>query len=1286
VDSAPQPLLSSSVRPALASSLAQAERLEKKCEWRQAADLYRQILGESSPDMSLNDTARITSQLAESYFRAAFQAKDHVEFLRIIALSRDSYNTAADDYEEVGVHGESNRMTARKLFAEYWLVSQETTQMMQLLQECVKVAAETVRLAENEQDSEHLAYAHKDQLAYICELLFFMEEWALANEHFHTALASGEAAVKSFEESGRDQDLVEALHLTILLLSVHGAGVILPVEEVKRLKPQATALAEKLSDASNRLGSEYAKSLRDEALGLIAYFFEGDPAKALKLFENGFEAVTDTRDSLLLGRFYNGAVVMAAWIETPEDSEQKRSLLNKSLKEFIPVAIRNMRVSNHPQWLNWTYGWWAECHFCLAREVETEPEKKTLELRKAIEIARKGMEYERDSGWTAASHALSKSLFLLARLSSDVAEKKVLLSEALPIREDQARKADAQFPHSFDKAVMYFYLGDAKVELAATEQDVESRKAILQSAATVMAECVEVAVNWPTPERLVAIARFEETYGDILLQLDRLGAETNQSREAIKIYSDAVSHLKKGDFPGPAAPLLWKVANVHDSLGDYRQASETFRTAAQTYEEVSRKAPGATDTLADLASYMQAWAWIEDARLNHSEDEFSLASENYLKAAETMQASRHWNYLASHYRACALLERAEALSWQEQHEESLKSFKSAERIFQETRRDLEKRLADGTAREDRAELDSWIQITISREKYSCGRSDLEEAVILDRKGQEAASSKEYLSASEIFRELSANSVSDQAKREFETLTQICKAWSKMKDAEANASPELYAEASKLFNEAQAVATRKRSRLLAFANASMCRALEAGTRFRETRDTRLYADIKKSLETATDYYGQAGDDNAEEWTRATKRLFDALAYLSEAESEIESKRKAELYHLAVKQLDNAALLYDKAGYPSKKEEALRHLRRAKEEKELLLTPIEALADSPALGTGAVVPASLLRDKAVGLERFETAQVVGNIGLRERECRVGTDLTLELELANVGRTPATLVKLENIAPDGLEINREAGPNRLEDNYLDFRGRRLEYMKSHEVKLSLRAKQKGTFQISPRILFVDEGGNYRSYEFEPATINVKEHGIFGLSEGGRRLAAIMFTDIVGYTALSQRDEKQALKVLERHNNLLRPIFAKHGGIEIKTIGDSFLAEFTSALAATECAIEIQQMLAEVNKDTESSSFMVRIGLHLGDVIGRGNDIFGDAVNIASRIQPLAEPGGICLSEGVYSVIRNKISYPIEMVPAVTLKNVELPMNVYTIARFSNTERRETREPTAQKPLPKS
>ncbi len=165
-------------------------------------------------------------------------------------------------------------------------------------------------------------------------------------------------------------------------------------------------------------------------------------------------------------------------------------------------------------------------------------------------------------------------------------------------------------------------------------------------------------------------------------------------------------------------------------------------------------------------------------------------------------------------------------------------------------------------------------------------------------------------------------------------------------------------------------------------------------------------------------------------------------------------------------------------------------------------------------------------------------------------------------------------------------------------------------------------------------------------------------------RRLAALMFTDIVGYTALAQRDEPLSLKLLERHNRLLRPVFPRFHGKEVKAIGDSFLVEFRSALDATNCAIEIQRLLHETAvSDPGESKVYVRIGIHLGDVVHKGRDVFGDSVNVASRVEPLADPGGICISEPVFGQVRNKIPNQIEKLEPKILKNVEIPLDVYRI-----------------------
>jgi adenylate cyclase len=165
-------------------------------------------------------------------------------------------------------------------------------------------------------------------------------------------------------------------------------------------------------------------------------------------------------------------------------------------------------------------------------------------------------------------------------------------------------------------------------------------------------------------------------------------------------------------------------------------------------------------------------------------------------------------------------------------------------------------------------------------------------------------------------------------------------------------------------------------------------------------------------------------------------------------------------------------------------------------------------------------------------------------------------------------------------------------------------------------------------------------------------------------RKLAAIMFTDMVGYSALSQRDDRLALELLEEHRHLLREIFPRFHGTEIKTIGDAFLVEFGSALEAAQCAIEIQRTLAKRNHDvTLDRRIELKIGIHIGDVVHRNGDVYGDGVNIASRIEQLARAGGICVSMDVERQIRNALEARFEKFGSADLKNIKLPMDLFRI-----------------------
>jgi class 3 adenylate cyclase len=164
-------------------------------------------------------------------------------------------------------------------------------------------------------------------------------------------------------------------------------------------------------------------------------------------------------------------------------------------------------------------------------------------------------------------------------------------------------------------------------------------------------------------------------------------------------------------------------------------------------------------------------------------------------------------------------------------------------------------------------------------------------------------------------------------------------------------------------------------------------------------------------------------------------------------------------------------------------------------------------------------------------------------------------------------------------------------------------------------------------------------------------------------RQLAAIMFTDMVGYSAMAQKDEALALELLEEHRRILREILALFHGTEIKTIGDGFLLQFRSALEAVQCAIELQRTFAKRNHDVSSERRIeLKIGIHLGDVIRRDGDVYGDGVNIASRIEPLAGPGGICISEDVERQVRNAVGRVEKLAPA-ELKNIQLPLALFRL-----------------------
>ena len=166
-------------------------------------------------------------------------------------------------------------------------------------------------------------------------------------------------------------------------------------------------------------------------------------------------------------------------------------------------------------------------------------------------------------------------------------------------------------------------------------------------------------------------------------------------------------------------------------------------------------------------------------------------------------------------------------------------------------------------------------------------------------------------------------------------------------------------------------------------------------------------------------------------------------------------------------------------------------------------------------------------------------------------------------------------------------------------------------------------------------------------------------------RRLAAILAADMVGYSRLMELDEAGTLARLKTHRlELVDPAIAKNKGRIIKTTSDGMLVEFQSVVDAVQCAAEIQRRMAKRNADVPAlRSIQFRIGINLGDVIVEDDDIFGDGVNVASRLQDLACPGGICISSAVKEQIGERCDVAFEDLGEQTVKNIARPIRTFRV-----------------------
>src|SRR6267143_1136324 len=1250
--------------------MREAKRQESEYDWLGAAKSYQKALLVFEPRLS--ERAGIHELSGYAFYRAARQSDAPSDFRERVQAATLEYEEARQSFAELELGRGPRELRCRAMIAYLAF-------MIGRIPDKQALAVESWKLAKESMNQFHQA---RDLLEY-CKTYNILAEtgfYALVYDSsfqsrkniIQEVVSYGEKSVDSLSTLG---DSIELARSCVRLAAALGELSFRFVED-KNWAPYMHRCAELWRKAVG-ISEEEALLEISSPLGfcLTLVWSKDEGARVL---EKALAPGRKTRDRLIIGSIMDQLAFLTPWrVETIEDPGERLELTERSLhyaeeasRHYSSIEFSIPRSAS----LIWDHVPYAEHHLRLA-EYETDPKKRRDRLQKAREAALEGLrqteKYESLAATAAERELLSDALTALARIEPSPENRKLLLDEALDHRNFYTQMLEQLYPLSYySQGWNQNSVADIQYQLAELSKNPESKTRILleatKSKETGLILCENRLQEWERAGisreiEAAGLAAWGYQHGVMLESLFMLTRDSDYSKRAVSAFEKWARTFQRLDLRSRTAECYWKVAQVSLEIEEHSRAAEYFLSASKEYRSAAENILALKDLYLDHATYMEGWHEIELARNSHTKQEYSQASKHYEKAAELHKATKQWNYLAPNYSAWASVELAEDYSRREESREAIQRFQDGIERFAVARGTLlaESNKVEGS--EEKQMISKLAKATEIRRDYCKARIALEEGRILDKRGDHSSSSEKYGEAASTLEKMMHDLESDERRRDIQLVMTLSNAWKIMAQAEAEASSELYLKASRLFEEAKDLNTSEKGKMLSLGHSRFCLALEAGTRFADVRDPALHDTAMQALESAANYYLKAGSKSSSDYSKATGLLYDAYLRLDRAKKEEDQEKKTKIYAMVAKLLQASAAAYASAGYLGKEDEVQRLYDNVKGDHELSLSLTEVLhAPSTLSSPEAFVMPNPTFEKAVGLERFENADVQANLIAPRTILQVGETVDIEIELVNAGRGPARLIKIEEVIVPGFDVTSAPQSYRIEDSHLNMRGRRLDPLKTEEIKLVLRPNVQGQFTLKPRVLYLDESGKYKSHEPEPIEVTV------GGPRPGfeRRLSAIMFTDVVGYTSLTGKNESLALELLEEHRRLLRPFFPMHHGKEVKTVADMFLVEFASALEAVRCAIQIQGALSERNLHCpEDNKIHVRIGVHVGDVEHSQGDVYGDAVNVASRIEPLAEPGGIVITRQVYEQVRNRPDIKMHPMGGHELKNVKEPLELFSV-----------------------
>jgi hypothetical protein len=1090
--------------------LKKGKRSEDEYEFLGAVDHYENALRVYLDNALFQEAIGVHERIGYCHYRAAYQSETNAEFKDQMEHASQAFHYVENLYDKTEVPEKEALILSSNAMARYlesWR-SEQTSVRVQELDTCIETNKRALSLLEESDDGGNYGKVCNDFLTHLYARFELSFEWEECKDIIEESLAYGSKAIEALESMDNDQELAMTYCLLSHFLPDRPMDVYESIDKQNELHQQGRDFAKKAVELSKKIDDKYLLGMSNGILSYYIMELDEDFETAIDLAQSQLEIGKKLSDKLMIARandylsYYVG--YRTYLMEDPEVTKNE----SYDAIQYAEEAIAHYRIINTPlvvAFIPHNEG------FHNLAYIETDLEKKRSFEMKGIEASLDDLEYAGQFcsllGNMYILTQLSSSYRCLGVLERDPVKKKERLLESLQYRDMAIKLSKKAQPFRYwNLCSSHVESAETKRNLAMIENDRKNKLDLLLEAISEMEQGFDLydvhnrVYNLPGNDQQMALVHSK--FGETLVQTYILSDDIKYLERAVDCYRRALEINEKNELPRSVAEIHWKVARLHYQTHNYLLSEEEFVNASNNYRSVAEKYPSHSDFYSDYSIYMEAWSNISKAMHYHSREQYLPERDNFIQTVSLFESSERWKYLSTNFLAWAKLAEAEDLSRNENTEEARALFVETSGLFTHARKSIEDRYAS-IGNTDEAEMASeLISASSLRRDYCLGRAAIEEAKTLNLKGEQAASAERYRVATQTFQRIVDAMENEAERREIRPLIVLCEAWDKMSQAEAQASPDLYNEASSLFEKAREYSLNDKTRLLTMGHASFCRALEAGTRYEVTRDGAMHQELVRHLSSATNFYVRAGFDTATNYSKGIQRLFEAYVYMYDASGEVAPRKRAKLYTMAETLLESSADSFSAARYPEKRDEVARLLSSVKQERKLALSLSEIL-DTPAISSSTRsfdVP-SPSHEQPVGLERFESADVQSKIFMTSDVVTSGEEFSFELELFNSSNVSASLVRVEGLLPDDFEVSKVSGYYKMEEEYLDLKGKRIGPLGTVEITLMAKPTSRGEYTLSPSVIYLDDSGEYRTSTPEPTSITVREMGILNWLRGSNR-----------------------------------------------------------------------------------------------------------------------------------------------------------------------------------------